>query len=156
MIDDEENVTMIDFPQMVSVSHRNAQMYFDRDVDCIFKFFEKRFATSAAEGSDVLEESDSDSDDDRRPCFEAIAKSADSLDKALAASGFTEQNQDDLEKFVLGRQIVMMPQVQILKMMQKENHFPRKLCLVVKKLVVWRPKNQFPWRLCLVVKTLVI
>lgn len=103
MIDDEENVTMIDFPQMVSVSHRNAQMYFDRDVDCIFKFFEKRFATSAAEGSDVLEESDSDSDDDRRPCFEAIAKSADSLDKALAASGFTEQNQDDLEKFVFGK-----------------------------------------------------
>lgn len=106
MIDDEENVTMIDFPQMVSVSHRNAQMYFDRDVDCIFKFFEKRFSTSAAEGSDVLEESDSDSDsdDDRRPCFGAIAKSAGSLDKALAASGFTEQNQDDLEKFVFGKE----------------------------------------------------
>jgi len=102
MIDDEETVTMIDFPQMVSVSHRNAQMYFDRDVDCIFKFFEKRFA-SAAEGADLLEESDSDSDDDRRPCFEAIAKSAGSLDKALAASGFTEQNQDDLEKFVFGK-----------------------------------------------------
>jgi RIO-like serine/threonine protein kinase len=26
-IDDDETVTMIDFPQMVSVSHRNAQMY---------------------------------------------------------------------------------------------------------------------------------
>lgn len=26
-IDENENVTMIDFPQMVSVSHRNAQMY---------------------------------------------------------------------------------------------------------------------------------
>lgn len=103
MIDDEENVTMIDFPQMVSVSHRNAQMYFDRDVDCIFKFFEKRFGSSAAEGADQLEESDSDSDDDRRPHFEAISKSAGSLDKALAASGFTEQNQDDLEKFVFGK-----------------------------------------------------
>ncbi|XP_021906797.1 serine/threonine-protein kinase rio2 [Carica papaya] len=43
MIDDEEEVTMIDFPQMVSVSHRNAQMYFDRDVECVFKFFRKRF-----------------------------------------------------------------------------------------------------------------
>ncbi|KAK6914495.1 RIO2 kinase winged helix domain, N-terminal, partial [Dillenia turbinata] len=41
MIDDDEKVTMIDFPQMVSVSHRNAQMYFDRDVECIFKFFRK-------------------------------------------------------------------------------------------------------------------
>ena len=26
-IGDDETVTMIDFPQMVSVSHRNAQMY---------------------------------------------------------------------------------------------------------------------------------
>jgi RIO kinase 2 len=26
-IDDDENITVIDFPQMVSVSHRNAQMY---------------------------------------------------------------------------------------------------------------------------------
>ena len=26
-IDDNENITVIDFPQMVSVSHRNAQMY---------------------------------------------------------------------------------------------------------------------------------
>lgn len=25
-IDEEENITMIDFPQMVSVSHRNAEM----------------------------------------------------------------------------------------------------------------------------------
>ncbi|XP_062104926.1 uncharacterized protein LOC133816465 [Humulus lupulus] len=38
-IDDDEKITMIDFPQMVSVSHRNAQMYFDRDVECVFKFF---------------------------------------------------------------------------------------------------------------------
>jgi RIO kinase 2 len=25
-VDDKENITMIDFPQMVSVSHRNAEM----------------------------------------------------------------------------------------------------------------------------------
>ena len=25
-VDEEENITMIDFPQMVSVSHRNAEM----------------------------------------------------------------------------------------------------------------------------------
>ncbi|ONL97233.1 protein serine/threonine kinases [Zea mays] len=28
---------------MVSVSHRNAQMFFDRDIECIYKFFNKRF-----------------------------------------------------------------------------------------------------------------
>jgi RIO kinase 2 len=35
MIDDEEVVTMIDFPQMVSTSHPNAQFYFNRDVQCV-------------------------------------------------------------------------------------------------------------------------
>ncbi|GLJ42583.1 hypothetical protein SUGI_0882710 [Cryptomeria japonica] len=103
MIDDDEKVTMIDFPQMVSVSHRNAQMYFDRDVDCIFKFFEKRFNNSPDDDSGFLEGSDTDSEDERRPCFEAIAKNAGSLDKALEASGFTERTQDELEKFVFDK-----------------------------------------------------
>jgi len=31
MIDDEENLTMIDFPQMVSTSHPQAEYYFRRD-----------------------------------------------------------------------------------------------------------------------------
>lgn len=35
MIDDDEKVTMIDFPQMVSTSHANAKFYFERDVNCI-------------------------------------------------------------------------------------------------------------------------
>lgn len=32
MIDDDEELTMIDFPQMLSTSHTNAKYYFDRDV----------------------------------------------------------------------------------------------------------------------------
>lgn len=36
-------VTVIDFPQMVSVDHENAQFYFERDVDCIVTYFEKRY-----------------------------------------------------------------------------------------------------------------
>lgn len=35
LIDDDEEMTVIDFPQMVSVSHPNAREYFDRDVACI-------------------------------------------------------------------------------------------------------------------------
>ncbi|KAI9752323.1 MAG: hypothetical protein M4579_005666 [Chaenotheca gracillima] len=34
---------LIDFPQMVSVSHKDAAMYFDRDVECVKRFFERRF-----------------------------------------------------------------------------------------------------------------
>ena len=34
---------LIDFPQMLSIDHPNAEMYFDRDVACIKRFFERRF-----------------------------------------------------------------------------------------------------------------
>ena len=43
MISDDGKITMIDFPQMVSISHLNAQEYFDRDVQCIRDFFRRRF-----------------------------------------------------------------------------------------------------------------
>jgi len=44
LINDEEKVRVIDFPQMVSISHENADMYFDRDIQCLRTFFKKRFA----------------------------------------------------------------------------------------------------------------
>lgn len=39
LIDDNEHITIIDFPQMVSVRHPNAQELFYRDVDSIIRFF---------------------------------------------------------------------------------------------------------------------
>ncbi|KAL2821635.1 Rio2, N-terminal-domain-containing protein [Aspergillus granulosus] len=48
--DDEENdenikltPVLIDFPQMVSIDHANAEMYFDRDVNCIKRYFQRKF-----------------------------------------------------------------------------------------------------------------
>ncbi|OAO16293.1 serine/threonine-protein kinase RIO2 [Blastocystis sp. ATCC 50177/Nand II] len=35
--------TLIDFPQMVSTSHENAEAYFDRDVECVARFFRRHF-----------------------------------------------------------------------------------------------------------------
>ena len=35
MCNDDEEITVIDFPQMTSTSHPNAQFYFERDVKCI-------------------------------------------------------------------------------------------------------------------------
>ena len=35
MINDDEQVTVIDFPQMVSTSHLNGKYYFERDCQCI-------------------------------------------------------------------------------------------------------------------------
>ncbi|KAI4346490.1 hypothetical protein L6164_007381 [Bauhinia variegata] len=102
MIDDDEKVTVIDFPQMVSVSHRNAQMYFDRDIECIFKFFRKRFNLSLQESRDDIDGSDGEEDEGERPCFSTIDKSSGFLDKELAASGFTRKDEEDVQKFIEG------------------------------------------------------
>lgn len=95
MIDDDENITMIDFPQMVSISHRNAQMYFDRDVECIFKFFRKRYNLSFKETGDDL---DVDTAESARPQFSDIKKDAGFLDRQLAASGFTREDQKNIQQ----------------------------------------------------------
>ncbi|CAN6976950.1 unnamed protein product [Brassica rapa subsp. trilocularis] len=100
MIDDEEKITMIDFPQMVSVSHQNAQMYFDRDIECIFKFFRKRFNMSFQEERD--DETEVEVDENSRPSFFDITKDANALDRELEASGFTKKEQNDLDKFIEG------------------------------------------------------
>ncbi|EPS32560.1 hypothetical protein PDE_07520 [Penicillium oxalicum 114-2] len=45
--DSDENIRLepviIDFPQMVSIDHMNAEMYFDRDVNCIKRYFQRKF-----------------------------------------------------------------------------------------------------------------
>ncbi|KAG4935045.1 hypothetical protein JHK82_049345 [Glycine max] len=102
MINDDEKITMIDFPQMVSVSHRNAQMYFDRDVECIFKFFRKRFNLSFQESIDDIDGSDEGRDEAGKPSFSSIERSAGFLDRELAASGFTRKNEEDIQRFIEG------------------------------------------------------
>jgi RIO kinase 2 len=37
LINEDEQLTLIDFPQMVSVSHANAEELFERDVECIIR-----------------------------------------------------------------------------------------------------------------------
>ncbi len=41
-MDEEGRVTLIDFPQMVSTNHANAEELFERDVDCVIRFFTKK------------------------------------------------------------------------------------------------------------------
>ncbi|XP_070820571.1 serine/threonine-protein kinase RIO2 [Chaetodon trifascialis] len=78
MLDDQDHITMIDFPQMVSTSHPNAEWYFDRDVKCIRDFFAKRFNYE----SELF------------PTFKDIRRSY-SLDVEISASGFTKDLQRD-------------------------------------------------------------
>ncbi|VDP34406.1 unnamed protein product [Soboliphyme baturini] len=44
MLSDDDQPVLIDFPQMISTSHENAEWYFDRDVKCVVDFFRKRFS----------------------------------------------------------------------------------------------------------------
>ncbi|KAJ8574197.1 hypothetical protein K7X08_026002 [Anisodus acutangulus] len=102
MIDDDEKVTIIDFPQMVSVSHPNAQMYFDRDVECIYKFFAKRYNMSFEDNENDSDGSEVEIEEVGRPQFSEINKNSGFLDKELAASGFTRKDQQELEKLIEG------------------------------------------------------
>ncbi|XP_050522329.1 serine/threonine-protein kinase RIO2 [Daktulosphaira vitifoliae] len=74
MINDEQKPVIIDFPQMMSTSHPNAQMYFERDVNCIRDFFKKRFNYESH----------------LYPIFEDIADREEFLDVEVSASGFTK------------------------------------------------------------------
>ncbi|NXJ09342.1 RIOK2 kinase, partial [Odontophorus gujanensis] len=80
ILDNDDHVTMIDFPQMISTSHPNAEWYFDRDVNCIKDFFKKRFNYE----SELF------------PEFKDIRRET-SLDIEIAASGYTKEMQEDDE-----------------------------------------------------------
>lgn len=43
MVDEDQNVWTIDFPQMVSTSHPDADFYFERDQTCIHTLFKRKF-----------------------------------------------------------------------------------------------------------------
>ena len=81
---------LIDFPQMVSIDHANAQMYFDRDVECIKTFFERRFHFTS---------------DEPGPFFTQARKRAElncarRLDVEAEASGYSKKMAKELEKYM--------------------------------------------------------
>ncbi|XP_061624087.1 serine/threonine-protein kinase RIO2 [Phyllopteryx taeniolatus] len=78
MLNDQDHITVIDFPQMVSTSHPNAEWYFDRDVKCIRDFFARRYSYE----SELF------------PTFKDIRRSS-SLDVEVSASGFTKDLEED-------------------------------------------------------------
>jgi len=86
LINDDEELTLIDFPQMVSISHPNAQMYFERDVECIRRFFSKRCGWEAPEA----------------PSFNSVHREHD-LDVSLSASGFTRAHEDEFNRLLVAQ-----------------------------------------------------
>ncbi|KAI0815138.1 RIO1-domain-containing protein [Irpex lacteus] len=79
---------VIDFPQMVSTSHANAEYYFNRDVQCIRTFFRRRFNYESAlypRFKSTLQDGNNTEDEGFR------------LDVVVAASGFKKSDQKALE-----------------------------------------------------------
>ncbi|CCA77819.1 related to RIO2 protein [Serendipita indica DSM 11827] len=81
---------VIDFPQMVSTRHANAEFYFNRDVECIKTFFLRRFGYQSLvwpRFSRIIKEGEKDEESFR-------------LDVVVAASGFGRKDQEELEKYM--------------------------------------------------------
>ncbi|KAL9000144.1 MAG: hypothetical protein Q9169_001219 [Polycauliona sp. 2 TL-2023] len=93
--DDTAKVTLhpilIDFPQMLSISHPNASAYFDRDVNCIKRYFSRRLHFTS---------------DDAGPFFRDVEKQMRTtkglrrLDVEVEASGFSKKMAKELEKYI--------------------------------------------------------
>jgi RIO kinase 2 len=89
-------VVLIDFPQMISTKHPNAEEYYDRDMACLRRFFELKLLCTIPDdvGTDltwqaVMHNSNSEE-----------ALSADErLDEELRASGFSQSLKGDLELY---------------------------------------------------------
>ena len=81
---------LIDFPQMLSVDHPNAEMYFDRDVNCIKRFFERRFHFTSNRTGPTLAEA-------RKGLNKNGGKR---LDVEVEATGFSKKMAKDLEAYM--------------------------------------------------------
>ncbi|TGJ81594.1 hypothetical protein E0Z10_g7172 [Xylaria hypoxylon] len=85
---------LIDFPQMVSMDHVNAEMYFDRDVACVKTFFERRFQFVSTQPGPFF-----------RDAKKTVGRNgARRLDAAVEASGFSKKALKDLEAAIREQQ----------------------------------------------------
>lgn len=111
---------LIDFPQMLSIDHPNAEMYFDRDVACIKRFFERRFhftsdepgpffanARNLASTTAANDGSKTRAKRSREGGKRAATKGAEEagswkkrLDVEVEASGFSRKMAKELEKYI--------------------------------------------------------
>lgn len=81
---------LIDFPQMVSIDHVNAEMYFDRDVNCIKRYFQRKFHFVSDSPGPTFAEA-------RKKFLKHPGKR---LDVEVEASGFSKKMARELEKYM--------------------------------------------------------
>ncbi|KAL8962500.1 MAG: hypothetical protein Q9193_001098, partial [Seirophora villosa] len=96
---------LIDFPQMLSVSHPNAATYFDRDVACVKRYFSRRYHFTSDDPGPFF------ADVEKRLLMMRRKKGTDGggngaigddrrLDVEVEASGFSRKMAKELEKYM--------------------------------------------------------
>lgn len=81
---------LIDFPQMVSIDHADAKFYFERDVGCIKRYFERKFHFVSDEPGPFFEEA-------KAQLGKGEVKR---IDVEVAASGFSKKMAKELEAYM--------------------------------------------------------
>lgn len=94
--EDDCGYVVIDFPQCISIQHQDASYYFQRDVNCIKRFFKKKLKYEPVQDPTFL---DTDGFGDGfkypYPIFERDISRCDNLDELVQASGFTKKHPGD-------------------------------------------------------------
>lgn len=87
---------VIDFPQCISIQHKDADFYFQRDIECIRRFFRKKLKYDPTPDPTMLDE-DGYGDGYRYayPEFERDVHRCDNLDELVQASGFSKKHPGD-------------------------------------------------------------
>lgn len=80
MVKPDSKPVIIDFPQMISTSHKNAKVLFERDVECVRTFFKRRFNYES----------------ENHPVFDKDVERTFSLDLQVKASGFDKDIDFDI------------------------------------------------------------
>lgn len=106
MIKDEDHIdpndpeelgfVVIDFPQSISIQHKDAEFYFKRDVDCIRRFFKKKLKYEPKDDPTMLD-TDGFGEGYRYayPDFNRDITRTDNLDELVQASGFSKKHPGD-------------------------------------------------------------
>lgn len=85
----DEDFVVIDFPQCISIDHVDAELYFQRDVECIRRFFRKKFNYTPKNDSTMLDtEGYGEGYAYLYPVFKRDVKRNGSLDVEVLASGY--------------------------------------------------------------------
>lgn len=84
---------LIDFPQTLSISHANADFYFNRDVNCVKIFFERRFHFTSDEPGPFFADAVKGMED-------AVKVGGRRLDIEVEATGFNKKLARELEGYM--------------------------------------------------------